>query len=751
MDYLEKISLPHYKRLVQVAQTLTAERDISRLCETILEEARALTHADGGTLYMVEGHGNAAQLDFAIVRNTTLGLRLGGSSGGTLSYPAIPLHKDNQPNHQNVASHTGLTGELINIDDVYAVQEFDFAGTRAFDAQFGYKTSSVLTVPLMTDVGELVAVLQLLNATDPSNGEVVPFTSEVEPVVRVLASFAAVAIQQQRVIHDQKELLVALSGEPNTGRLLERILSEAQAITHADGGSLYLLRDDAPSAGQRESGLQGAGSHATGLNGTSLHGGNRQQRLEFALVRNDSLKINQGGSGADVSLAPITLRLEDGSENHHHVAAHTALTGAVVNIPDAYASELFDFSGTQAFDKLHGYRSVSFLTIPLMNHLNEVIGVLQLVNARHPKTREIVPFSEYMEPLARALASYAAIALNNLILVQELKNLLDAFIKVIAQAIDAKSPHTSGHCQRVPLLTELIARAACVDETTFADFNFDEDGWYELHVAAWLHDCGKLSTPDSVLDKSTKLHTLTDRIDSVETRFSVMRLQKENDMLRTIIAEPDQREALQKKLDQELADLADNLAFIQAANKGGEFMAEASKDRVRKLAQYRWRDSEGMERPLLDEDEVYNLCIERGTLTPEERKVINSHMQVTIDMLESLPFPRKLRRVPEYAGGHHEKMDGSGFPRGLTRQQMSLPARMMAIADIFEALTAKDRPYKNPMKISQALSVLKKMRESDHIDPDLYELFLRQRVWEKYAIQVLDVEQLDVTDPSPYF
>ncbi|MBQ0754620.1 MAG: GAF domain-containing protein [Gammaproteobacteria bacterium] len=731
MDYLEQISLPHYKRLVQVAQTLTAQHDISRLCETILEEARALTHADGGTLYMVEGHANATRLEFAIVRNRTLGLSLGGSSGRALSYPAIPLHKDNQPNHQNVASHTGLTGELVNIDDVYAVQEFDFAGTRAFDAQFGYKTRSVLTVPLMTDFGELVAVLQLLNATDPVSGEVIPFSAEIEPVVRVLASFAAIAIQQQRAIHDQKELLVALSGEPNTGRLLERILSEAQAITHADGGSLYLLREDEK--------------------GADLHGGNRSPRLEFALVRNDSLKINQGGSGADISLAPIALRLADGSENHHHVAAHTALTCAVVNIPDAYASEQFDFSGTQAFDKKHGYRSVSFLTIPLMNHLNEVIGVLQLVNARHPKTREIIPFSEYVEPLARALASYAAIALNNLILVQELKNLLDAFIKVIAQAIDAKSPHTSGHCQRVPLLTEMIARAACVDETTFVDFNFDEDGWYELHVAAWLHDCGKLSTPDSVLDKSTKLHTLTDRIDSVETRFAVMRMQKENDMLRAIIAAPDQRDVLQKQLDHDLVEMADDLAFIQTANKGGEFMAEESKDRVRKLAQYSWLDSEGKERPLLDEDEVYNLCIERGTLTHEERQVINNHMQVTIDMLESLPFPRKLRRVPEYAGGHHEKMDGSGFPRGLTRQQMSLPARMMAIADIFEALTAKDRPYKDPMKISQALSILKKMREGDHIDPDLYELFLRQRVWEKYAKQVLDDEQLDVTDPSPYF
>ena len=722
MDESPEISLFHYQRLVTVAQRITAQHDIARLCETVLEEARQLTLADGGTLYMVEGHGTTARLEFAIVRNRSLNIRLGGSSGGSIHYPAIPMYRNGVGNHQNVASHTGLTGKMINIADAYDVEEFDFSGTRAFDKQFGYHTRSVLTIPLMTEFGELVAVLQLLNATDEQSGEVIPFSPKLEPVISVLASFAAIAIQQQRAMHDQKELLVALSGEPNTGRLLERILSEAQAMTYADGGSLYLFRDD-----------------------------NDQPRLEFALVRNDSLKINQGGSsGNEISLPPVPLRDQSGQDNHHHIAAHVAITGQLVNIPDAYRSEQFDFSGTKAFDERHGYRSVSFLTIPLLNHLNEVIGVLQLVNARHPQSREIIPFSEHIEPLVRALSSYAAIALNNLILVQELKNLLDAFIKVIAQAIDAKSPHTSGHCQRVPLLTELIARAACEDKTTFRDFDLDEDGWYELHVAAWMHDCGKLSTPDSVLDKSTKLHTLCDRIDAVRTRFAALKNQCERDTLLAILAAPERRAELEQALQQELSVLDAELAFIEAANKGGEFMAEENKQRVRDIAARQWRDAAGQLRPLLSDDEVYNLCIERGTLTHEERQIINNHMQVTIDMLESLPFPRKLRRVPEYAGGHHEKMDGTGFPRGLKREQMSWPARMMAIADIFEALTAKDRPYKDPMKISQALSIMQKMRDGNHIDPDLYELFVRSRVWEQYAKQVLDPVQLDIQDATAY-
>ena len=711
------LATEHYQRLIRVAQEITAQRDISKLCETVLEEAGSVTGADGGTVYLGEGQGRQARLEFAIVRNHRLGIVLGGSRGGALDYPPVPLYQAAEPNHANVASHAGLTAKLVNIHDVYHEPGFDFSGTRAFDERFGYRTRSVLTVPLLTDVGELGAVRQLLNA---GAGH---FDEGLEAVVEMLASFAGIAIQQQRTMQDQKELLVALSGEPNTGRLLERILMEAQGITHADGGTLYLFRDD-----------------------------NDSPRLEFALLRNNSLQINQGGaSGQPISLPPIPLSDPAGNENHHHIAAHAALTGRVINIADAYQSDEFDFSGTRAFDAANGYRSISFLTIPLLNHLNEVIGVLQLVNAQHPQSGERVPFSEKVEPLVRALGSYAAIALNNLILVQELKNLLDAFIKVIAQAIDAKSSHTSGHCQRVPLLTELLVRAAAEDQQAFSDFSLDEDGWYELHVASWLHDCGKLATPDSVLDKSTKLQTLSDRIEIVKARFAALKAQRELQALGAMAENPEQENSLRLQMATELAALDEALAFVVQANKGGEFMSEEHKARIRDVAALRWRDASGTEQPLLTEDEVYNLCIERGTLTPEERQIINNHMQVTIDMLESLPFPRKLRRVPEYAGGHHEKMDGSGFPRGLTREQMSIPARAMAIADIFEALTAKDRPYKEPMKISQALSIMKNMKQGNHIDPDLYDLFVKAEVWKSYAEKVLAPEQLDIKDATPYY
>jgi hypothetical protein len=297
---------------------------------------------------------------------------------------------------------------------------------------------------------------------------------------------------------------------------------------------------------------------------------------------------------------------------------------------------------------------------------------------------------------------------------------------------------------------EMIAQAANDDDTVFRDFSLNEDEWYELRVAAWLHDCGKLSTPDSVLDKSTKLHLMRDGIETINVRFSCLRQQMISQFYQSLAENPSERNALQETLDCELAVLEADRQFVITANKGGEFMAPEAKERVTIIAGQQWQDAEGKLQPLLTEEEVYNLCIERGTLTSEERGVINNHMSVTIDMLESLPFPKKLRRVPEYAGGHHEKMDGSGFPRGLKREQMSLPARMMSIADIFEALTARDRPYKPPMKISQALGILKKMRQDNHIDPDLFELFVRSRVWEKYAHSSLLPEQLDVEDANAY-
>lgn len=514
---------------------------------------------------------------------------------------------------------------------------------------------------------------------------------------------------------------IALSKERNTDRLLEDILLTAKAMARADGGTLYSVVDD------------------------------RQVRIEN--MRTDSLNIAMGGtSGNPVPFSPIELYGEDGRPNHNNVVTHAVLKGRTVNLADAYQTDRFDLSGTREFDRATGYRSISFLTVPMKNHEGEIIGVLQLLNAQD-ENGKIIPFSHQAQRLVEALASQAAIALTNRRLIDELKDLLESLIHLIAYAIDEKSPYTGGHCRRVPILTMMLADAAARTASgPFADFTMDDDDRYELEIAAWLHDCGKITTPEHVVDKATKLQTIFDRIELVKTRFELLRKESEIRRLQAHIEALEAgREAdpvVEHRHRELLAELADEEAFLEQANKGGEYMTDADKERVQRIGKRRWYDRTGEPRPLLTPNEIYNLTISKGTLTPEERDQINNHIVATINILESLPFPKQLRRVPEFAGGHHERMDGKGYPRGLTGDQMSVQARIMAIADVFEALTARDRPYKSGKKLSEALGILKKMASEGHVDPDLFRLFMRERVWEQYARAHLDPEQLDTPGPE---
>jgi HD-GYP domain-containing protein (c-di-GMP phosphodiesterase class II) len=437
------------------------------------------------------------------------------------------------------------------------------------------------------------------------------------------------------------------------------------------------------------------------------------------------------------------------------VAAYAALTGRTVNIPDAYTADGFDFSGTRNFDKKTGYRSKSFLTVPMKNHENEIIGVLQLINAQHPKTGEIVAFSASDQRLAESLASQAAIALTNRMLIIQLEELFESFISLINLAIDEKSPYTGGHCQRVPQLTMMLAEAAAeVTEGALQAFRMNEKDRYELKIAGLLHDCGKVTTPVHVVDKATKLESIYDRIHLLDTRFEVLKRDAEIELLREkalLVAHGAPRaehDAADARHRERLRRLDDDRGFLRACNVGGEAMREADIERVKAIARYRWTDVSGHEANFLSEDELKNLTIRAGTLTGEERQVINHHIVATIKMLEALPWPRHLRNVPEYAGGHHERMDGKGYPKGLTREQMSVQARVMGIADIFEALTAKDRPYKKGKTLSESLEILGRMRLNGHVDPDLFDVFVRKKVYRKYAELFLDKEQIDEVDET---
>ena len=516
---------------------------------------------------------------------------------------------------------------------------------------------------------------------------------------------------------------IALSAEHDNNRLLEIILMGAKELTNADGGTLYTVTEEAT--------------------------------LKFEILRTLSLNIAMGGStGKDIPFPALPIYLEDGKPNNNMVAAYSVINATTVNIPDAYLTEGFDFSGTRQFDEKMGYRSKSFLTVPMKNHENEIIGVLQLINAIDPQTNEIIAFSESHQHLVESLASQAAVALTNHHLIKGLKGLFESFIKLIADAIDEKSPYTGGHCQRVPELTMMLAEAAIkADAGPLKDFAMSEKEIYELKIAAWLHDCGKVTTPEYVMDKATKLETIFDRIHLIDHRFDLMATQRENAYLRKMLLQ-DRSGAMVniKQINHDITvikkQLDDDKNFIRKVNFGSESMKPADLKRIRDIAHYEYLNDSGHTVKFLSVDEVYNLTIERGTLTPEERMVINNHIVVTINMLESLPYPKDLRRVPEYAGGHHERMDGKGYPKGLTRDQMSIPARMMGIADIFEALTSKDRPYKKAKTLSETLYILGKMQLDNHVDPDIFDLFIREKVYLRYAEKFLEPHQIDDVDES---
>ncbi|MCA9532442.1 MAG: GAF domain-containing protein [Myxococcales bacterium] len=509
----------------------------------------------------------------------------------------------------------------------------------------------------------------------------------------------------------------ALSAERSKDRLIEMILLEAKALCNADGGTLYLRSDDS---------------------------------LRFAILRSDSLGIALGGStGKPVDLPPLPLHDPlTGAPNRSNVATCAALMKESVNIPDAYeTSTEFDFTGTKAFDARNDYRSQSFLTVPLVNNDSTVIGVLQLLNAQDPDTGEVVPFRADHQRVVESLASQAGIALDNQLLLDGQRELLESFIQMIAAAIDAKSPYTGGHCERVPILTEMLVRAACDDqEGAFRDFTLSDEEWYELRIAAWLHDCGKVTTPVHVMDKATKLETIFDRIAVVRARFAVLERDARITMLEAVAAGAPRAEA-EASFHATVQTLRDELAFLENANIGSEFLPDAARARIAEIGARRYQEN-GQERPLLDADEVYNLQIQRGTLTNEERLVINGHMVQTVKMLERLPFPRNLRRVPEYAGGHHEKMDGGGYPKGIYAGDMSVPARIMAVADVFEALTAQDRPYKKGKTLSEAMRIMAFMKRDNHLDPELFDLFVRSGVYREYGHKYLPAELIDDVDEA---
>ncbi|MEN8244629.1 MAG: HD domain-containing phosphohydrolase [Thermodesulfobacteriota bacterium] len=637
-----------------------------------------------------------------------------------------------------------LSGSMIRLGKEAAkIQQFDFSETPPFDS-------------VIKEMHSLIHAFRLMKATIRQRTDVL--------------------IATQGKLEQLVKSGIALSAEQDMTKLLDQIFVSARELSRAESGSLYLRGQDDVLRFE----IMQTGSQET------RHAGD----------------LNQGTTFADVPLYDA----DQGVENHMHVASHAVLTGDTIIIDNISRNEQFDFSNECRLNELSDSECISFMGVPLKTRQGKTIGVLQLFNARMEDMEAVIPFEGESVRFVESLAAQAAIALNNQQLLEAQRNLFNALIQMLAGAIDAKSPYTGGHCARVPEVATLLAQAASDKcEGPFAGYRLDtEDAWREFQVASWLHDCGKVTTPEYVVDKATKLETIYNRIHEIRTRFEILWRDAEIEYLRKQLEDTHLEADLQAKLKEEQGWIRDAFAFVAQCNVGGEFMADEKVERLQEIAQRTWvrhlddrlglsqeedarmsteparalpakenliadkpfhvipRDVKDpfdgnpygfkMDLPehLYNHGELYNLAIRKGTLTDEERFKINEHITQTIIMLNKLPFPDYLVQVPEFAGAHHETMIGTGYPKRLQKEEMSIPARIMAIADIFEALTAADRPYKKAKTLSEALRIMSFMRNDQHIDAELFDLFLKSGVYLQYAEIFLAPSQLDEVDIQDY-
>ena len=495
---------------------------------------------------------------------------------------------------------------------------------------------------------------------------------------------------------------LAFTSQHDKKKLLEEILTLTRKLTNADAGTLYIKSKD-------------------------------EKNLDFKVVQNSTLKIKLNDIKDSDNWPSLPIYLDDGTANNKMVAVVCANEKRIINILDVYKTRKYKFDGTKKFDNTTKYRSKSMLVIPLINHENDVIGVLQLINKM--KNNEIITFDKFDEKVISSLSSQAAMALTNMQLLDSLEEFLNAFVSTIAKAIDAKSPYTKDHILKVEKIALLIANAINSDETIYKDIKYSENDYKQIALAAWMHDIGKISMPDYVLDKATKLEKIYDRIDLIEQRFELIKKDKEIEYLKKQIS--------QEEFDKSIEELTNYTTFIKRINLGGEFMDDKDLLKLEKISKLTYK-KDNIETPLISSDEYYNLSIRKGTLTKEEIDIIKNHAQLSLDMISELPFPKKYKDVLNIACNHHEKLNGTGHPRGLSKENITLEDRIMILSDIFEALTSSSRPYKKAMKLSTVKNILQNMYEKDELDKDLTEFFFNHDVFKQYSNEALNPEQLDL-------
>lgn len=512
---------------------------------------------------------------------------------------------------------------------------------------------------------------------------------------------------QVQHINKLAKIGVALSSIRNLDRLLEMILDEARAFTRADAGTLYLVDQE-------------------------------EQTIKYTIVQTESMGIRMGGAtGQPIDWPPVPMTV-DGKPNDSNVCAYVANSGKMVNIPDVYEVDGFDFQGPRKFDKDRGYRTKSMMVFPMRNHEGEIIGVMQLINALDPDTGERITFAPELEELSEALASQAAVALTNAELISNLENLFGSFVKVMATAIDEKSPVTAGHIKRVADMTMVMAKTINGQkEGPYADVTFDEDQLHELRTAAWMHDIGKVTTPVQIVEKGKKLQTIFDRVHFIGLRFLYFAKSVEADALKKKYemsrngASDEEIEKFDKETEEKIKEIMDSREFVMSCNEPGEFMSDDKIERLQNIAKTTYVEN-GQTASIINEDELLNLSIRKGSITEPELKKMQDHAAISLKMLEQIPFTKKLKNIPLFAGAHHEYINGKGYPRGLRGDEIPLEARMLAILDITEALTASDRPYKKPMPVEQAHKILGFMVKDGELDGHLVDLLVKEKVYERY-------------------
>ena len=507
---------------------------------------------------------------------------------------------------------------------------------------------------------------------------------------------------------------------------------------------------------------------------------NKYINLEYSRVNS----LNVGISGTEnMAFFPSVFLPDVKNRSRKAPSEYCALNREIINSPNIFQTTGIDTDLIAKFDDANNYSTISLLAIPLVDRKDNLLGVAQFTNAKDANGK-IISFTTEAQKVVLSVCKLITIALENKNQKEAYSQLLESFIEVLARAIDAKSPYTGSHCQRVPIIARLLATAA-VQETTgnLKTFEMSPDDWYTLHIASWLHDCGKVTTPEYIVDKATKLETIFNRIHEIRNRFEILHRDAHIEYLQKRLNNIDTKQHLQAEFVAKVKQLEEDFAFVAKCNTGDIELNDRDIARLEQISQIQfvryfnrmlglsWAERDNVENKdfyvhparenLLqnrkdqifgpyNRGELYNLEIRRGTINKEERDKINEHIVVTIDMLKALPFPKELSKVVEYAGAHHERIDGKGYPNGLTGDQMSVPAKIMAIADIFEALTANDRPYKEPKKLSEVLRIMQQMKHNGHIDPDLYDVFIRSKVYQDYAEQYMDKNQIDEVTPEDY-